>query len=764
MTFFNIGPRTILSVAICAATLCTASSQAVELEEVVVTAQKRSQSIQDVPIAINAFSADALEASNIKNVNQVVAFTTGLSGQSQGFQGLESFSVRGISTSNFGSGGDLSVGVYLDGIYQPRNGANIGFFDMQRVEILKGPQGLLFGRNATSGAISMITNKPSQDFEAEITAGVEERDGSSFTGVINVPLGNDFAMRLAARHEETEGHIENITNGGHAYGRNNDSIRLSGSYLGFEGSDVNFTLDYDDRESSSGEVYRWSTLLDEATPISAVPSLVSPRDLRKSINNFNGGEDWEHWGGSLEIKTDLSDSVALTSITGFRVHNYDYSDDYDGLPLDSLHYYQAQSGEYYSQEFRLSGDSETIAWFAGISAYKENINSAFTLTGDENDVCINITGYTCAAVAGYSGDAEFDALLAAVIATPGSDNTDYSTINGANTGWAVFGEATITLAEDWDLSLGARYTYDKKDYARNVLPANNPIVVFAGLNAGYATAGELNRDDSWSDLSPRIALTYRANDDVNIYVSVSKGYKSGGFDSFGLSGVSDNPTVFGGPVISNPNSLNSFDEETIISYEVGLKSSWWNKRVQLNASTYLYNYKDLQLIRRVGSAYVVTNVGEVKGQGVELDLRVLPTEYIDFKLGISYLDTKTDLTAAEEADVCGLPCSGGSLPYSPKFTLNSSITYRIPVFNGHEFYSALEYSYQDETYGELSNVVANDDYEIINLRMGLEAESWHVALYVENVADEEAFNYTSETLSSGISAPRTMGLELGYRF
>jgi iron complex outermembrane receptor protein len=757
-------PRTILSNAICATTLLASTAQALEIEEIVVTAQKRSQSVQDVPIAINAFGGEELEASNIKHLNQVVSFTTGLSGQSQGFQGLETFSVRGISTSNFGVGGDLSVGVYLDGVYQPRNGASIAFFDMERVEILKGPQGLLFGRNATSGAISMITNKPSQEFEAEVSVGAEEREGNNFTGVINMPVGDDFAVRLAANHEETKGHVKNITTGRYAYGRNNDSVRLSGAYYGFENTDINVTLDYEDRESTSGEIFRWTTLLDEATPISTVPSLAPPSDLRESNNDFNGGEDWETWGGSVEIKTDLSNSLTLTSITGFRAHNYDYSEDFDGMPVEAFHYFQEQDGEYYSQEFRLSGEGDTITWFAGVSAYKENIDAAFTLSGDEDDICIGMSGFDCATIAGFTGDPDLDALLAAVVATPGTNNTDYTTISGENSGWAAFGDVTITFAENWDLSLGARYTYDKKEYTRNVLPANNPIVYLAGLNAGYATTGELSRDDSWSDFSPRIALTYRATEDVNVYATVSKGYKSGGFDSFGLSGVGALPTVLGGPAISDPNSLNSFDEETIISYEVGVKSSWLDNRLQLNASAYFYNYEDLQLIRRVGNAYVVSNVGEVNGQGLEMDLRFLPTDSIDFTLGISFLDTETDLTAEEEADVCGLPCSGGSLPYSPRWTVNSSVTYRIPVFDAHEFYTRLEYSYQDETYSELSNTAEIDDYEIINLRMGLESENWHLNLYAENLTDEETFNSNTETILSGISLPRTVGMEIGYRY
>lgn len=735
-----------------------------KIEVIEVSTQNRVQTTQEVPIAITAFSGNALEERNIKSVNQFVGFTPGLSGQSQGFQGLETFSVRGISTSNFGTGGDLSVGVYLNGVYQPRNGANIGFFDMQRVEILKGPQGLLFGRNATSGAISLITHKPTDLLEGEVILGVEERNGGRFTGVLNVPLGEDFAVRIAAHHEETEGHVENVTLGNTAYGRNNDSIRLSSAYYGIDDWDINLIFDYEDRESSSGEIFRWSTLLDELTPIASFPQLSPPNDLRKSINDFNGGEDWESWGGSLSLQTSITSDIDFSSLTGLRAHNYNYSEDFDGMPIHSTHFFQEQQGEYYSQEFKFTGYTDNLTWFAGISMYKENISSAFALSGIEDDICVSFIGFNCEEVAGYTGDPTTDLILFAALAEPGTDLLDYSTIEGNNTGWAVFGESTISFAEDWELSIGARYTFDKKKYTRNVFPATSPLAVYAGLNGGYSTTEALTNNDSWSDFSPRVALSYAFSPEINIFASISKGYKSGGFDSFGLSGVSDLPTVLGGPEVDSPEALNSFDEETITSFEAGFKSFWWEDKIQLNASTYFYKYEDLQLIRRAGNAYIVNNVGEVDGQGIEIDFRLVPMELVDLTVGVSYLDTESDLTPEEEAAVCGAPCSGGNLPYSPEWTINSILTFYFPVFENHELTTSVEYSYQDRVYGELYNITPIEDFNILNLRIAVKGDDWDLNLYVQNLTNEETFNYLSSSHSSGISVPKTAGIELGYRF
>jgi len=746
-----------------AATVLPAVSGDFMIEEIIVTAQKREQNIQDVPVAISSFDASFLEDSNINNVNQLVTFTPGLAGQSQGFQGLESFSVRGISTNDFGAGGDLSVGIYVDGVYQPRNGGVIGFFDMDRVEVLKGPQGLLFGRNASSGAISMITRKPTNDFEAEFSVGIEERNGNNFTGVVNLPISDDLAMRVAVQHEESQGYVDNIITDGVAYGRNNDSVRFSTSYLGFSDTEITLSLDYEDRESSSGEIFRHKvTLLSEVDFSLIDPSLVQPNDPYKTKNNFSGGEDWEHWGGSLEVKTDLTDELTLTSITGFRNHNNDYSEDYDSLPLTALHFFQQQSGEYYSQEFRLTGGNDTLTWFAGISGYKEKINATYTLNGNEDDICIATLGADCVTLAGFTGDPDLDALLAHVVVTPGTDMTDISTIAGNNSGWGAFGEMTLGFAEDLNLSLGLRYTYDKKDYSRNVFLPNNPIAIVGGNNGGYSTSEELARSDSWNDISPRAALTYHPNENVTLYTSVSKGYKSGGFDTFGLAGVGALPTLLGGPEISNPNSLNSFDQETIISYEIGIKSIWWDNRLQANASAYVYEYNDLQLNRRVGNSFVVNNVGEAEGRGVELDLRVLPTDYLDVLVGVSYADTETNLDKNEENEICEGPCSGGRLPYNPRWSVNSVVTYHTNIDTLGEFFTTLEYSYQDETLGEL-NGQKQDSYSIINLRAGLNGDNWSATLYLENATDEEFYNFSNNSFSAGISRPRTAGLTFSYK-
>jgi iron complex outermembrane recepter protein len=748
------------------------------LEEVVITAQKREQSLQDVPISVSAFENDFINGTNITDINKLVTFTPGLSGQTDGSPTLLTLSVRGLTTTDFGLGGDFSVGVYNNGIYQPRNGAQISLFDIDRIEVLKGPQGLLFGRNAASGAISIIPNKPTDEFGAEFNIGIAERDGRKVGGMVNLPATNDLAFRLAIDHEETEGHVDNIVTGNSMLGRDNDAVRLSGLFTGVDDLEVYVALDYEDREGSSGEVYRRPGTLFGGTfaqlnatyPGAGYDQFIPPNNVRQSIADEEGKDNMRHWGGVVEFKYQFSEAITLTSLTGFRTQSYDYLEDFDAVPIQASHFSNDSDSDYVSQEFRLSGESDTLSWFAGVSTYREDVSGTFTLQGDENNICLLIFGFDCATASGNTGDPAADGLLAAVVATPGTDMTDISTIDGENTGWAVFGEATYVVSDTIDVSLGLRYTVDEKDYRRNVLLANNPIAILAGNNGGYATDGPLNRTDDWNDISPRLAVNYFWSDDISLYVSVSEGYKSGGFDSFGLANVGPVPTIGGGPLVSDPNALNSYDPESVLSFELGIKSRWWNQRLQVNGSVYSYDYEDLQLTRRQGNAFVISNVGEADGAGAEFDVRLLPTAYLDLVLTASYSDTQISLSPDEEADNCSVSCDGNRLPYNPRWTRSAIVTYHTLVGSLGEFFLTTEYTFQDDVFSSLENQPQQlrGSYEIYNIRAGLESDRWKASIYVANATDKAFFNTNelSDTgaVSTGISLPRTAGMEFNFKY
>lgn len=776
-----------LAKSIMAATLVTSSlavaANDFAIEEIVVTAQKREQNLQDVPVAISAFSGEFLNEANITTLNKIVAYTPGLAGQNDGVNSLESFSVRGLSTGDFGLGGDLSVGVYENGIYRPSPGA-LGFYDLDRVEILKGPQGLLFGRNATSGAISVATRRPGEELDGNITVGLSERNGSKVSGAINIPLIEDLYMRIAGQHEEERGYVKNITTGNNLLGSNRDEVRTSFRFEGFENTTIDLILDYSDIERTGGEVYkRTQNVLGQPFSDAPLVDIATTDDVHKTTSNLDGSNEGEYYGAALEISTDLSGTLTLTSLTGFRSSSTNYTEDFDGVTLTASHANQSSDSEYFSQEFRINSDGDNLTWFAGISAYDQNISGDFNVDGNSDDLCRSLANVNCILLgAAPTGSDAVDGLAAAIngfVGLGGDRNyTEASSVSGESKGWAVFGEATLSLTDTLDLSIGARYTYDEKTFERNVLPGtSHPAIALGGFHGGYFTDGKLKNSDDWSDFSPRIALRYSPTEGINYYASVSKGYKAGGFNSFGFANTSGTPSVLasvgvpGALPVTDKNAVSSFDPEGIINYEVGMKSRWLDNQLQFNASIYHYNYEDMQLVSLQSNAFIVQNIGEASGQGVELDIRYLPSENWDLFFGAAYSDTETKLSAAEEDALCdGDKCDGNRLPYNPRLTTISMATFHTVVTDNMELFVTAEHSYETSSYSALENLneQESDSIELINLRAGLRADGWSLTFYVENLEDK-AFYRQQESSDSGQffiapSVPRTSGVELSMDF
>ena len=337
------------------------------LEEIIVTAQKREQNLVEVPVAITAFNAQSLLESGIDDARDLVAFTPGFFGVATN-SFLETFSIRGISTTDLGFGGDPSVAIYKDHVYQGRTGASLGqFYDMERVEVFKGPQGLLFGRNAGAGTIHLITAKPDPERTGGYAhAGAGERGVIEFDGAINLPLSDNAALRIAAFHAEEGGWIENLQGGSDRGGNDNTGGRASIGFVG-ERASVTAMVEYEQRQTS-GTLY---ALVD---PVSGDPY---------------SGDVWAIDSEILDTDTDESDLLSLTlmieydlgfatfsSITGFKDHEFYYFEDVDGVPDQYINYVQDQSGDYLSQEMRLVyDDSGDFSWFVGASAYWEDINA-----------------------------------------------------------------------------------------------------------------------------------------------------------------------------------------------------------------------------------------------------------------------------------------------------------------------------------------------------------------------------------------------------
>ena len=364
-----------------------------ELEEVVVTAQFREQSIKDVPIAMSAYDAEFMRAADMEDMWDVLDLTPGFAGGGTGGSWLNTISVRGIRTNDFGVGGDTSVGVFKDGVYQGRTGGAVtNFFDMERSEALRGPQGFLYGRNTISGAINTITNKPNPEgIEAfgQITLG--ERNLHEVEAMLNVPLAEGWAARAAAYSVSEDGYITNVADpDGRKLGKyRSRSGRFS---IGYEGESVEGRLiaEYE-RRNGDGVVYR-STDLDNVLTDLGFSETEGGREVN---TDFPGHDDAKIFTLTGLIDWDLGD-VVISSVTGYRWHEWDYSEDDDGTSNAFYHWLQNQKVENYSQDFRIASNTDgKLTWLVGVSGYIEKIEAGLGSQSDEDTVCRAYYGLDC---------------------------------------------------------------------------------------------------------------------------------------------------------------------------------------------------------------------------------------------------------------------------------------------------------------------------------------------------------------------------------
>ena len=692
--------RKLVTMTAAATLMATASAstlaQDMVLEEIIVTAQKRAQSTQDIPIAVNAFDSDFLNKSGIVDTADLVAYTPGLNGQS--YQDTESvFTVRGIGTQAFGVGADNSVGMFIDD--QPIGRTTLvgsSFFDLERIEVVKGPQGTLFGRNASAGAIAIHTNKASTDANSlyfKLGGGNEGQE--LFEGTGNWAATDRLAFRLAGRHEKRDGTFEDANTGDELNDRNHQNLRGAVHYDFTDNLYTDFSyerLEVDTRTAA--------TFFDNAF------------DDKISINR-QPKQEIEADRATLRFVWDFSDSMTLTSNTSYL--------DYDmvAIPVDAdasdtfvLNLFEPQEGEQFVQEFRLNGTSDRVDWFVGASYIEEDIAAQTTYQwSDFILVQALVEDFTLCEATG---------LCEEFVEQPNFADTE-------NTSMAVYGDLAWRLGDRTTLTVGARYTRDEKDFNLN---QPLPDSVF-GLLAGdallkSATDGPISDDDSWSSFDPRVALDFALTDDVLLYASVASGYKSGGFNS--------NPDrILAEGVAQKPAS---FDEESVIAYEVGIKSRFWNDRAQLNAALFYNDYEDFQIEDNANLTILIQNAAEVETQGLEIDGNFLLTENLSLIATYAYLDAEF-----KEGAFSGVDISGNQMPRSPENTASLILDYSRPIGDAGEWNLRGEYVYSDSFYFDALNEFEQDSYGLVNARLGWRSGSgrWGAALIGENLADEEYF-------------------------
>ena len=684
-----------------------------QVEKVVVTARKRSERLQDIPASVSVVGGEEAKNRNAQRVRDLQNASPNVLFTGAENNSLPRVTVRGIESQprqNVGS--EAGLGVYVDGVVQGRlttfNQETLG---IERVEFLRGPQGTLYGKNTISGAINVVTKNPSlTESELEVRARIAELDEKSFFGYASTPVSDKAAIGVTGFKLQRDGYVTNLFNG-----------RLLGdddSYGGrlkiyAEPSDKwNLTLSIDAAKDDSVSVDSQRTVGSGALAGKNVTNIdVEPLSLR------------DYGGVSGTINADWG-AHTITSITAWRWANNERSLDTDGSPVNSQITTQISDQTQFSQELRVASPTGgAFDYIVGAYFYSQSI-----------------FGRTAGTIVGLGDASVF-----------GDIDTEQ---------FALFANANLYITDDVTLFGGLRYTHETKDLAYQQ----------GGSLAGvFVPALPLEADTlSDDDLSPTIGLQYDVSDDVMVYVSASRGFRSGGWNVEPITSF-----------LINSFKLVKFDSESVWSYEAGVKSSLWNDTVILNASAFHINYKDIQVATRVelpppfapGTfASLIDNAAEATSTGIEVELRARPTDNLSVGGLLGVVDTKYENYLEP---VTLLNFAGKELNGAPELTLGLFGELFIPMGDAGSLTARADYRHVGSYYIERTNDPRQETpaSDIVNgrIRYLTSDERFEVALFGNNLTDEDIIATRTSNVSGTVQSvlrdkPRVIGLEIGYKY
>ncbi|BFM09957.1 TonB-dependent receptor [Simiduia litorea] len=753
----------LLAAAISASAMVPAvTAQDLVLEEVIVTAQKRPQSLQDVPLSVNALAGEKMADAGITNLEAVSAYVPNFSINQTGIS--TTISIRGIS-SGINQGFEQSVGMYVDGIYSGRAQlARAPLFDMERVEVVRGPQSILFGKNSIAGAVSLTTAKPSDEFEASVTALYEPEHGEKdLRFVVAGGLTDSVSGRLSILTREMDGWMDNTATGESEPASDEQLFRAQ---LRWEATDnlavavkaeqSQFDITGRNIEIIGDTANETGVGLSTVYPIfSGGDTLDANQDFKRQANGDVSNNDTHN----LTVTIDYNlDDFQITSITGLSGYEYDELCDCEYSGLNTFTLGLDEEYEQLSQELRLvSPIGETLEYIVG-GFYQ---SSDLKFHDDFNVPTTSALTAISSALAGYNSQRFFhqDSEL-----------------------WAAFAQLTWNIQDDVRLTLGGRYTGETKSadrYSQTSTQAPNPDVI-PGVSLLSLAENVLraephsesgSRDES--SFTPLVTLQYDYSDSTMLYATYTTGFKSGGFDvrSNASSDVSVGlplsvTSALGQP--ASPVGVFEFDEEEATSYEVGAKMSLLDGAAELNTAIYYTEYDNLQVsIFDGGLGFNVGNAAGAVSQGVELDGRWRVAESLTLTAALAYLDFEfTDYENGEcyfrqaefepdrvtnaALDMCSF--TGKRQAYTPEITASLGGNYRYSFSNGLDFTAAIDLNYSDEYLAStsLDPRLTQDSFMKLNARLALGADNdlWELALVGKNLTDESVLTYGAEVPTS----------------
>jgi iron complex outermembrane receptor protein len=699
------------------------------IDEIIVTAQKREQSLQDTALAITALTGEGLKVRGIDSGYDlqfsVPSLTTGPAAL-----GAAQVTLRGVGMDNAEIAGDPGVPIHIDGHYiQDTAYIFQDFMDIERVEVLRGPQGTLYGRNAIGGSINIITKRPTDELEAYVGIGLGNYDKRAVQVSVSGPLTDGLRGRFAMSDENRDGYIENISSlGGDDYKdsdytslrgtleydvTDNVLVTLSGYY--FEDKGNNLVVQHF-AENPTSAVPGFLNYFEENNALPN-PSVSDPRKIRTNI----GDDAFKRTkGASIDIDWDLG-NVLLRSLSTYNSSNYSFLNDNDASDAVTAGHTDPfkNSFDTFSQEFQLlSGEDSKSTWILGLFYYDESSDNDLTSLGEN------------------------------WFAVGGPPTNVFVLTDRDSSALGIFGQVEYPLTDRLALVGGLRYNKDKKtDFAALSIPS-------------FALEITTDGTEQWEEITGKIGLNYHVDDEMLLYFSYSTGYKAGGFNLI---------------------STETFAPETVKAYEAGLKSAWFDKTLQTDFSAFYYDYTDKQELRRdsVLVGPVITNADSVPIWGVEIEGTARPSSALTIDMSISYLNAEYDeFSNVDDINLqLGLQdLSGNRLPRAPEWKVKLGLQYDWVLDLGRIF-ARIDSVWVDEQFSSAFNRPDRDfmdSYNRTNAQLNWESHDdlWQASLYVQNLEDDDVIsnrtdgdpNYQPVPIHVHYFSPRTYGLQVTRHF
>ena len=773
------------------------SAEELMLEEVLVTAQKRQQDVMKVPLTVDTFSAEKIETTGALLLADMDEYIPGFEA-SETTVTQTSYTLRGISSPNISTGGDPSVATFYDDVYLPRAATTIAFSDMARVEVLKGPQGTLFGRNAAAGIINLVPNQPQQEAAGFIAARVGNHDLARIEGMLNLPLGDSLFLRANLLSNQRGGLVDNIGPASDDPGEQ-DSLtgRLALLWQISERSDWQVSYDWDDIDNAPPQ----------AIGISEFAHSTNPFSSKVASDVINGEETREMYAVTSKLNHSFNDRWSLKFIASYRDFETTNRQDEDGTadPTRYLDTNNEEDSDIFYSEVQVHFQNDRYDWIMGATYSQEEVHQVTTVTALADSITRLVSGSASGGaldhlwdpaqmsafialgtgenvppeVIAASGDTFYEAISAALgepmIFGPSFAGTPWSEIvenRGDFTNWGVFSDVDITLNDRWNLIAGLRYSRDDKEFSwftpATSFAALRPGVrnsIFSPADGFTAVDSPLQAEDDWQRTTGRLVAQYQINDHAMTFLSFSTGYKSGGFDSLDLS-TADSP----------------IEPEESTNYEWGIKGDFFNRSLRTQLSVFYMELDNRQRsveTRPPGQSQAIPTVinGDQEFTGVEVTLDWLASPSLRLGLVTTYREVEslwdsffnanselqTDREDGSTADAYTL-----WLDWTPDIPVGSLVFHIDYVFEEDDAEDEPDFlpEYNDiPRFGE--------DRKLLNARLAWTDDSGHyqVALWGRNLLDNDYINgvrnISTESFGTrfvSIREPLSWGMDFRYQY